>query len=231
MRQFAVIGLGRFGRKVAETLAKKGASVIAIDSNQELVDKVSDFATKAIQMDSTDEKALVASGIKDVDVAVIGMGEDIESSVLTTALLKNLDIKEIVARACTPLHAQILKMVGATRVVIPEEDMGIRVAHSILSPGVLEYIELGADYTLAEIEAKSESVTGRTISELDLKAKYGINVLIVKRRVFEVGENIEETIVKEVKVLPTSDYKIQEGDVLVVVGSSEDIESFEKHMK
>lgn len=231
MRQFAVIGLGRFGRKVAETLAKKGASVIAIDSNQELVDKVSDFATKAIQMDSTDEKALVASGIKDVDVAVIGMGEDIESSVLTTALLKNLDIKEIVARACTPLHAQILKMVGATRVVIPEEDMGIRVAHSILSPGVLEYIELGADYTLAEIEAKSKSVTGRTISELDLKAKYGINVLIVKRRVFEVGENIEETIVKEVKVLPTSDYKIQEGDVLVVVGSSEDIESFEKHMK
>ncbi len=230
MRQFAVIGLGRFGCKVAETLAKKGAPVIAIDTNQELVEKVSDFVTKAIQMDSTDEKALVASGIKDVDVAVVSMGEDIESSVLTTALLKNLDIKEIVARACTPLHAQILKMVGATRVVFPEEDMGIRVANSILSPGVLEYIELGADYTLAEIEAKSESI-GRTINELDLRTKYGINVLIVKRKVFEVGENVEETIEKEVKVLPASDYKIQEGDVLVVVGNSEDIEFFEKHMK
>lgn len=230
MRQFAVIGLGRFGRRVAETLAKKGAPVIAIDSKPELVGKVSDFVTKAVQIDSTDEEALIASGVKDVDVAVVSMGEDVESSVLTTALLKNLNIKEIVARASTPLHAQILKMVGATRIVFPEEDMGIRVANSILSPGVLEYIELGADYTLAEIEAKSESV-GRTINELNLRTKYGINVLIVKRKVFEVGEKTEETLEKEVKVLPTSDYKIQERDVLVVVGNSKDIEFFEKHMK
>lgn len=230
MRQFAVIGLGRFGRKVAETLAKKGVPVIAIDSKPELVGKVSDFVTKAVQIDSTDEEALIASGVKDVDVAVVSMGEDVESSVLTTALLKNLNIKEIVARASTPLHAQILKMVGATRIVFPEEDMGIRVANSILSPGVLEYIELGADYTLAEIEAKSESI-GRTINELNLRTKYGINVLIVKRKVFEVGEKTEETLEKEVKVLPTSDYKIQERDVLVVVGNSKDIEFFEKHMK
>lgn len=230
MRQFAVIGLGRFGRRVAETLAKKGAPVIAIDSKPELVGKVSDFVTKAVQIDSTDEEALIASGVKDVDVAVVSMGEDVESSVLTTALLKNLNIKEIVARASTPLHAQILKMVGATRIVFPEEDMGIRVANSILSPGVLEYIELGADYTLAEIEAKSESI-GRTINELNLRTKYGINVLIVKRKVFEVGEKTEETLEKEVKVLPTSDYKIQERDVLVVVGNSKDIEFFEKHMK
>lgn len=230
MRQFAVIGLGRFGRKVAETLAKKGVPVIAIDSDPELVSKVSDLVTKAVQIDSTDEQSLVASGIKDVDVAVVSMGEDIESSILTTALLKNLNIKEIVARACTPLHAQILRMIGATRVVYPEEDMGIRVANSILSPGVLEYIELGADYTLAEIEAKSESI-GRTINELDLKSKYGINVIIVKRRVFEVGEKTGETVGKEVKVLPTSDYKIKEGDILVVVGNSKDVESFEKHMK
>ncbi len=230
MRQFAVVGLGRFGRKVVESLAKKGAPVIAIDSDQALVEKVSNFATKAVQIDSTDESALAASGIKDVDVAVVGMGEDIESSILTTALLKNLDIKEIVARACTPLHAQILKMVGATRVVFPEEDMGIRVANSILSPGVLEYIELGADYTLAEIEAKSESI-GRTINELDLKTKYGINVIIVKKQVVEVAEKTGETMKKEVKVLPTSDYKIHEGDVLVVVGNSKDIEAFEKHIK
>lgn len=230
MRQFAVIGLGRFGRKVAETLAKKGAPVIAIDSNPELVAKVSDFVTKAMQMDSTDEKSLIAAGIKDVDVAVVSMGEDIESSVLTTALLRNLEVAEIVARACTSLHAQILKMVGATRVVFPEEDMGIRVANSILSPGVLEYIELGADYTLAEFEAKSDDI-GRTINEVDLKNKYGIHVLIVKRKVLVAGESASETREKEVKVLPTSNYKIQGGDILVVVGNSKDIESFEKKLK
>ncbi len=230
MRQFAVIGLGRFGRKVAETLAKKGAPVIAIDSKPELVEKVSDFVTKAMQMDSTDEKSLIAAGIKDVDVAVVSMGEDIESSVLTTALLRNLDVPEIVARACTSLHAQILKMVGATRVVFPEEDMGIRVANSILSPGVLEYIELGADYTLAEFEATSDDI-GRTINEVDLKNKYGINVLIVKRKVLESGESAGETREKEMKVLPTSNYKIQEGDILVVVGNSKDIETFEKKSK
>jgi len=230
MRQFAVIGLGRFGSKVAETLAKKGVHVIAIDSDRELVGRVSDVVTKAVQIDSTDEESLAASGVKDVDVAVVAMGEDVESSILTTALLKNLNIKEIVARACTKLHAQILKMVGATRVVFPEEDMGIRVANSILSPGVLEYIELGADYTLAEIEAKSESI-GHTINELDLKTRYGINVLIVKRKVIEVGEKAGEATEKEVKVLPTSDYKIQRGDILVVVGNSKDVESFEKHMK
>ena len=140
MRQFAVIGLGRFGCKVAETLAQKGASVIAVDTIQENVEKVSDFVTKAVRIDSTDEKALLACGIKDVDVAVVAMGEDIESSVLTTALLKNLDVAEIVARACSTLHAQILRLVGATRVVFPEEYMGFRVANSILSPGVLEYI-------------------------------------------------------------------------------------------
>src|SRR3989338_1758388 len=230
MRQFAVIGLGRFGRKVAETLAKKGVPVIVIDSDPELVSKVSDFVTKAFQIDSTDEQSLVASGVKDVDVAVVSMGEDIESSILTTALLKNLNIKEIVARACTQLHAQILKMVGATRIVFPEEDMGIRVANSILSTGVVEYIELGSDYTLSEIEANSDCI-GYTINELDLKTKFGIIALIVKRKIIVTGEKGGEAVEKEVKILPTSDYKIQEGDILIVVGNSKDVESFEKHMK
>lgn len=230
MRQFAVIGLGRFGCKVAETLARKGVPVIAVDSNPELVNKVSGFVTKAIQIDSSDEEALIACGIRAVDVAVVCMGEDIESSILTTALLKKLNIKEIVSRACTQLHAQILKMVGATRIVFPEEDMGIRVANSILSPGVVEYIELGADYTLSEIEAKSECI-GHTINELDLKTKFGINALIVKRKIIVTGEKGGEAVEKEVKILPTSNYKIQEGDILIVVGNSKDVESFEKHMK
>src|SRR3989304_1191115 len=103
-------------------------------------------------------------------------------------------------------------------------------ANSILSPGVVEYIELGADYTLSEIEAKSDCI-GYTINELDLKTKFGINALIVKRKIIVTGEKGGEAVEKEVKILPTSDYKIQEGDILIVVGNSKDVESFEKHMK
>ena len=145
MRQFAIIGLGRFGFKIAEILAEKGAQVIAIDKNHTLVEKVGNIVTEALQLDSTDEVALRESGVKDVDVAVVSIGEDVESNILTTTILKNLGIKEIVSRANTKLHAQILKEVGATRVVFPEEDMGLRVANSIFAPGVLEYIELGQE--------------------------------------------------------------------------------------
>ncbi|MDR4508114.1 MAG: TrkA family potassium uptake protein [Candidatus Brocadiaceae bacterium] len=230
MRQFAVIGLGRFGYRVAETLAQKGASVIAIDRKQDLVEKISEVVKKAVQINSTDEKALEASGIKDVDAVVIGMGEDIESSILTTALVKNMEIEEIICRACTPLHAQILKKMGATRVVFPEEDIGIRVANSIFSPGILEYIELGADYTLTEIGAKEEWV-GSTFHVQKVKHDYKVNVLIIKRKIIESSEKPEEAKEKEIKVLPTSNYKIQEGDVLVVLGDKKDIEIFEKKWK
>lgn len=230
MRQFAVIGMGRFGYKVAEVLAKKGASVIAIDRRQDLVEKISDFVTKAIQIDSTNEQALLASGIKEVDVVIISIGENVESSVLTTALVKNIGINEIISRACTSLHAQILKMVGATRVVFPEEDMGVRVANSVLSPGILEYLELGADYTLAEIEAKKEWIDS-TINVWDAKNKFGVNVLIIKRKIVEAGEKEEEAKEKEIKLLPTSHYKIEEGDVFVILGDKKDIEAFEKKWK
>ncbi|MCF6148656.1 MAG: TrkA family potassium uptake protein [Candidatus Kuenenia sp.] len=230
MRQFAVIGLGRFGYKVAEVLAKKGASVIAIDRRQDLVEKISDVVTKAIQIDSTNEQALLASGIKEVDVVIISIGENIESCILTTALVKNIGINEIISRACTSLHAQILKMVGATRVVFPEEDMGVRVANSVLSPGILEYLELGADYTLAEIEAKEEWIDS-TINVWEVKNKFGVNVLIIKRKIVEAGEKEEEAKEKEIKLLPTSHYKIEEGDVFVILGDKKDIEAFEKKWK
>lgn len=236
MRQFAVIGLGRFGFKVAEVLAKKGASVIAIDRRQDLIEKISDFVTKAIQIDSANEEALIASGIKEVDVAIISIGENIESSILTTALVKNIGINEIISRACTSLHAQILKMVGATRVIFPEEDMGVRVANSVLSPGILEYMELGADYTLAEIEAKKEWI-GSTINVWDVKNNFGVNVVIIKRKIVESVEKAEEAKEteeakeKEIKVLPTANYKIEEGDVFIILGDKKDIERFEKKWK
>lgn len=230
MRQFAVIGLGRFGFKVAEILAEKGVQVIAIDKDHALVEKARDIVTEAVQLDSTDEEALRESGVECVDVAVVSIGEGVESSILTTAILKSFGIKEIVARASTKLQAKILKEVGATRVVFPEEDMGLRVANSILAPGVLEYIELGAHYNLAEIEVKGE-FTGKSIKELDIKSKYGINVIMIMKRIKQEAGKEGEFVEKEIKELPTPDYVLREKDILVVVGDSKDIEALEKHIK
>ena len=230
MRQFAVIGLGRFGLKVAEILAGKGVQVIAIDKDHALVEKARDIVTEAVQLDSTDEEALRESGVEGVDVAVVSIGECVESSVLTTAILKNFGIREIVARASTKLQAQILKEVGATRVVFPEEDMGLRVANSILSPGVLEYIELGADYNLAEIEVKGDFI-GKPLKELNIKSKYGINVIMIMKRIKQEIGKAGEFAEKEIKELPTPDYVLGVKDILVVVGDSKDIEVLEKHIK
>ncbi len=229
MRQFAVVGLGRFGFQVAETLAEKGVPVIAIDINETLVEKAKNIVSDAIQLDSTDEEALKASGIASVDVAVVSMGEDVESSILTTALLKNMGIKEIVTRATTDLHAQILGRVGATRVVFPEKDMGLRVAHSILAPSVLEYFELGADYNLAEISVKGEFV-GKSFSELDLRTRFGVTVIMIMKKLWETTKEGKPTE-KEVRELPNPDYVVKEGDILVVVGNSKNLETLEKHVK
>ncbi len=230
MRQFAVIGLGRFGFKVAEVLTAKGAQVIAIDKDLGLVDKVRDITTEAVQLECTDEEALRECGIEGVDAAVVSIGEDVESSILITTLLKNLGIKEIIARAGTRLHAQILKEVGATRVVFPEEDMGLRVANSIFAPGVLDYIDLGADCNLAEIEVKGDFI-GKSIRELHLKSKYGVNVIMIMEKIREKVGDTGEFAEKEIKKMPTPDYVLEEKDVLVVVGDSKDIEDLEKHIK
>ncbi len=230
MRQFVVIGLGRFGFKVAEVLAAKGAQVIAVDKDPALIEKIKDIVAEAVQLDSTDEGALRECGVEGVDVAVVSIGEDVESSILTTKILNNLGIKEIVARAGTRLHAQILKEVGATRVVYPEEDMGLRVANSIFAPGVLEYVDLGADYNLAEIEVKGDFI-GKSFRELGLQTRYGVNVIMIMKKVKEkVGKNGELTE-KEIKELPTPDYVLRAKDILVVVGNSKDIEVLEKHIK
>ncbi len=230
MRQFAVIGIGRFGFKIAEILIQKGAQVLAIDRNHLLVEKIRDMVTEAVQLDSTDEDALRESGIQEVDVAVVSIGEDVESNILTTTILKNFGIQEIVSRASSRLHAQILKEVGATRVVFPEEDMGLRVAHSILEPGVLEYIELGADYNLAEIEVKGDFI-GKTFQELNIKSRYRVNVIMIMKKVKQKSDKDGIMFEKEIKELPAPEYVLGEKDILVVVGDSHDIEGLEKHFE
>jgi len=217
MRQFAVIGLGRFGMTVAETLAKKGAPVLAIDSDPDVIERVKDMVSDAIQMDSTDESALRQSGVLDVDVVVVSIGECVEASILTTALLKRMGAKMIVARANSDIHGQILKLVGADRVVYPEYDEGVRIANTIFLPSILERVEFPGGITLTEMRAPKKFV-GKTLSELQLRTKYGINVVFFKREGAKKGE-------PETRFVPKPDYRISKDDIMVIVGDTKAIES------
>lgn len=220
MREFAIIGLGRFGTSVARSLGDKGHQILAIDNKSAPVQDAAEYATHAVQVDATDEKALRAVGIEEVEVAVVGIGEDVEASILITLILREIGIKTIVARAVSENHGKVLKRVGATMVVFPERDMGIRVAEGLVSPNVIEHIDLSDEYSIVEIMPPKEFV-GHSIRELDIHAKYGIIVIAIKERpVIVRGEKRHENI----NISPKADDIIHEGDELVVVGSNEAIE-------
>ncbi|MFH1853789.1 MAG: TrkA family potassium uptake protein [Candidatus Omnitrophota bacterium] len=221
MRQFAVIGLGRFGWSVAKTLSEKGHQVLAIDKNEELVQGASDFVTEAVQVDSTDEKALKAVGIMNVDVAILGIGTNLEASVLTALILKELGIQHIVARAVTDEHGKVLERVGATKVILLERDMGIRVANSLVSPSVLEHIELSPEFSIMETVPPKEFI-GKSIRDLDVRARYDLNIIGVRK-----AESARETTC-ELNIAPKADYVIKQGDVFVILGSNVNLDKFKK---
>lgn len=169
-RQFAVIGLGVFAMKLVEELSLKGASVIAIDQDMTKVNKVQDIATLAFQLDSTDKEALEKSGVKEADVVIIGMGRDIGVSILTTKILKEIGVKEIIAKASSSIHAKILKEIGANRVVFPEENVAQNLARSIVIPGVKEYIKLEGPWDLSEVEVGSQGkLIGKKLKNLEIE--------------------------------------------------------------
>jgi trk system potassium uptake protein TrkA len=217
-RQFAVIGLGKFGSAVAETLAQSGKEVLAIDSDGSRVKAVADLVTIALELDAADEKALREAGVQNVDVAVVSIGEDIESSILVVMLLKELEVGEIIAKAVNDLHGKILRHIGVDRVVYPERDMAQRVAQSLIRPAFLEQIELSPEYSIVELPAPA-FLWNKTIREGNLRAEYGISIIAIKRQFFVEGT-------KKVKwnINPAPDDLIQKEDVLVVLGANSDIE-------
>jgi trk system potassium uptake protein len=169
MRSVAVIGLGRFGYSVAETLVKKGCEVLAIDSDQAKIEAVSDFATYAVECDATDEKALKAVSTQNVDSAVVSIGENIESSILIVMALKQLGVKEIFAKAVTPTHGMVLENLGVSRVIYPERDAAVRLAHSLIAPNVMEYLELAPGYSVAELPVPV-ALGGKTLGDHQFRA-------------------------------------------------------------
>ncbi|MCE5286865.1 MAG: TrkA family potassium uptake protein [Pelosinus sp.] len=213
-KQFAVIGLGRFGKSVARTLTNMDYEVLAIDSNEERVQGFSDEVTHVVQADTTEEETLKALGIRNFDVVVVAIGEDVQANTLTVLLLKELGVKYIVAKARNMLHGKMLVKLGVDRVVYPERDMGQRVAHNLVATNVMEYIELSPNLTMVEV-ATPRILVGKTLAETDLRAKYKVNVVAIKR-----GE--------DVIVPPVPSEKILDEDILFVVGDTKGIHKLEE---
>lgn len=212
-KQYAVIGLGRFGASVAVNLHALGHEVLAIDSDEERVQKLSEDVTHVVQADTTDENALTALGLRNFDAVVVAIGADVQANVATTLLLKEMGIPYIVAKAQNALHGKMLEKIGADRVVYPERDMGQRVAHSLVSANILDYIELSPQLSLVEVTAPG-SLVGKTLAQADLRAHYGVNVVAIKR--------FEDLIVP-----PQPDELIAAGDILIVVGATEGVRRME----
>ena len=222
-RTFAVIGLGRFGAAMATTLAQLGHDVTGIDGDEDKVRAVADLISLALQLDATDEKALRAAGIRDVDVAVVSIGENIESSLLVVTLLQEIGIKQIVAKAVTALHGRILEKLGVSRVVFPEREMAIRVAHGLVMPNVLDYIELSSDFSIVEVPAPLEFV-GKTLREIGLRARFGLTTIAIKH----LPKN---GLVTLANIAPGPDDVIQAGDVLSLLGHNERLGQLETMLK
>ncbi|MFQ5910782.1 MAG: potassium channel family protein [Thermoplasmata archaeon] len=226
MRQFVVIGLGRFGSSVARTLVERGYEVLAIDSEEEKVAEIADYVTHAVQLDATDEKALRSVGVADMDVAVVSVG-DISASILITLLLKEIGIGLVASKALDSLHAKVLRRVGADRIIFPERDMGVRMAESLSTPGIFDYIEVSPTHSMVEL-ITPESFQGKTMRELDLRANYGVNVIAIKRKKPKISKEGESEIEDEFILGPKADEQIIHGDLLVLLGKDEDIEKIRK---
>ncbi|ERM19825.1 potassium channel family protein [Brevibacillus laterosporus] len=213
-KQFAVIGMGRFGSSVAHALYEMGYEVMGIDEDEERINENIQNVTHSVAADSTDEMALREIGIRNFDVVVVSIGADIQASILTVLILKEMGVKKIVAKAQNERHGQVLYKVGADRVVFPERDMGIRVAHNLISANVLDFIELAEDYSVAEVVV-SHSMVGQSLRDIDVRAKYGVNVIAIKSN-------------QSFNISPGPDIVLQHDDILVVIGHNMDLKEFEE---
>jgi len=210
---FAVIGMGRFGSSVVRTLHEMGHHVLAMDRDEEALRRVTDYATHAVQIDATDPEALRAVGITNFDAVIVSIGADVQESILTTLLLKEMGVKKVVSKAVDELQGRVLEKVGADLVVRPERDMAVRVARSLASRNVVDMLELSPSYLVEEVNV-SDKLSGRSLSDLDLRTRFGVNVLLIKRD-------------SQILITPTPETQLQAGDVLVVVGEKQGLSRLE----
>jgi len=210
MRQVAVIGLGRFGSSVARTLAQSGCEVLAVDADAERVKGIVDEVTDAVQVDALDETALKSLGLRNFEAVVVAIGHEVKASILVTVLLKEMGVPKIVAKAQDDLHGRVLQKVGADIVVFPERDMGVRLAHTLLSRSIIDEIQLSTEYSIFELQAPTQFLD-RSLKDLQLRQRAALTVLAVRR-----GTGVV--------VSPDASFVVEPGDILVALGQPEKLD-------
>lgn len=209
MKQVLVIGAGRFGASITTTLYTMGHDVMVVDKNEEVVNELSEFSTHSLQGDGADERTIKSIGVSNFDICVIGMGSDIQSSILIGIMLKESGAKYVVAKAQNELQAKVLYKVGVDKVVFPEREMGAKIAQSLVPTNIMDYIELSPDYSIVEIAALDEW-NGKDLEDLNMREKYGVNIMAIKKG-------------PDVQISFTASTVIEEGDILIVIGRNNDL--------
>ncbi|WP_303393582.1 potassium channel family protein [Tuberibacillus sp. Marseille-P3662] len=215
-KQYAVIGLGRFGGSICWTLSEQGQEVLAIDMDEDRVNEYTPIATHAVIADSTDETVLKSLGLRNFDHVIVAIGDNIQASTLTTLILKELGVEKVTAKAQNDYHEKVLRKIGADQVSHPERDMGTRIANNITSSSVLDYLELSDQHSIMEVIA-GQKMDGQTLIDLDVRAKFGVNIVAIK----EEGN---------INVSPRADQTVNDGDILIIIGADNDIDRFKNHM-
>lgn len=210
-KSFAVIGMGRFGIAVTEELIRLGCDVLVIDRSNEKIDRMVNIATHAVSLDTTDKIALKEVGIQSIDHVIVAIGKDVESSILTTLILSELNVKHITVKVTSEYHSSVVKKVGAHEVILPEQSSGRRLAKRISSNNMLEYYELGDCHSFIVCKVTLK-IVGISIIELDTRNKYGVNVVALRQ---------QNSI-----IIPTKDTKIEEDMELLLVGNNSDLDKF-----
>ncbi|TVQ61876.1 MAG: TrkA family potassium uptake protein [Phycisphaerales bacterium] len=223
MDRFAVIGLGRFGSRLAVNLAAAGAEVIAIDRSRQIVEELRDRVTLAIALDATDEQALKIQGIDQVDCAIVGIGNDFEANALTTVLLKTLQVKRVVSRAGNEMQSQILTRIGADGVIRPEDESADRWSHRLLAPFLIDHVELGEGFALVQTAAPEEW-SGKTLQQLDLRKNHKVTIVAIKRRVASSTSSGADSYEQRVIEAPLPTSRLTTDDILVIAGFDKDLE-------
>lgn len=227
MKQFVVIGLGRFGSSIATALSRKNFEVLAIDEKESSVNKMEGLVSQAVVLDATDQKALAELGVASFDTAIVSMGETVEDSIMITLTLKELGIRQVIVKAQNELHAKILKKVGADRIVFPEREMAERLAESLASPKLFDFIELSKTHGIIEIVTPKKFLN-QTLADLKLRKRYSVSVIAIKRKVPYAKPDGTTDFKDETIIGPGADDELIAGDVLVVLGHYDDLAKLEK---